>query len=358
MQNIISYVKENNKTIAETPLQEVDMLIFSMLAYLKYQKLVPAVGSHHTAMSFRFFKRRKDFESLFVGARPEKDLRLLYDAVAASRRFRNLKLNYYCDLVDLEQEMQFSAVVFFLDDMTVVTFRGTDETLVGWKEDFNMTYRSPVPCQEESVRYLCAVAGQLSEKLILVGHSKGGNLAIYAGKECGAEIQERITEIHCFDGPGFRDNVYQEPGYLAIRDRICKIVPVASFVGMMLQNDTNYRVVKSRSLGLFQHDPFYWIVTDGHFEFAERIHRTTMSQNDTINAWISKLTIEQQQTLVDTLYNVLLASEATTVNDFKELKRENMLAVLNSFKQIDKETKRMLRQIISMLFKKNREDAE
>ena len=179
---IIDYIKEyKNITFAKEPMSDVDSLVLCQLAYLKFDGIVPDATKRRKAISVQEIAAHENYENLYGDTRYEKDNRALFENIIKSKRYRRLKVNYYMNIIVNEWETQFCAVTFFLDDGTpYIAFRGTDETIVGWKEDFNMSFLSPVPGQNYSLHYLTHVASKLRKPFYVGGHSKGGNLAIYA----------------------------------------------------------------------------------------------------------------------------------------------------------------------------------
>ena len=262
-----------------------------------------------------------------------------------------MKLNCYINLVEKEWETQFSAITFILDDGTLfLAFRGTDETIVGWKEDFNMAFLNPVPGQEYSVKYVNMVTGWLHQPFYIGGHSKGGNLAVYSAMKCAPFVQKRIQKIYSLDGPGFRPEVLKECHYNAIEDKVVKLLPHSSMIGMIFERDIHYRVVESKSHGLLQHDPFSWLVKDDHFVDVGDIYESQRIMNDALNEWILSLNEEQVRTFVDTLYQVISASQADDLITFTADWKKSMNAVVTALKEVDDQTAEMLRGIIRSLF--------
>ena len=277
--------------------------------------------------------------------------RALFEGLLSGRRFRNMKLNCYINLVEKEWETQFSAITFILDDGTLfLAFRGTDETIVGWKEDFNMAFLNPVPGQEYSVKYVNMVTGWLHQPFYIGGHSKGGNLAVYSAMKCAPFVRKRIQKIYSLDGPGFRPEVLKECHYNAIEDKVVKLLPHSSMIGMIFERDIHYRVVESKNHGLLQHDPFSWLVKDDHFVDVGDIYESQKIMNEALNEWILSLNEEQVRTFVDTLYQVISASQADDLITFTADWKKSMNAVVTALKEVDDQTAEMLRGIIRSLF--------
>ena len=228
--NTLKYLKEyGGLSFGERPFSHVDSLILCQLSYFKFQDLVPDLvekmdGNDIRGVTMRSLRKHPKYNSLYVSDWYEKDNRRLYAAVARSRRFAKMRLNYYTNLTDKEMQMQFSAVTFLLEDGTVyVAFRGTDETIVGWREDFDMALKSPIPSQTAARLYLRHIAEYTGDAPLMIGgHSKGGNEAVFAAMETEPQIQDRIRAVYCFDGPGFREDIYRKEGYLRIEKKIIK----------------------------------------------------------------------------------------------------------------------------------------
>lgn len=182
------------------------------------------------------------------------------------------------------------------------------------------------------------------------GHSKGGNLAVYAAMNCPAKVQERIIKIYSMDGPGFRPEVLEECNYDAVADRIVKILPHSSLVGMLFETSPNYQVVQSKSFGLLQHNPYTWLVEEDHFVYADDIREARKFADNTINEWILSLDETRLRTFVDTLYQVVSASKAENVIDFTADWHKNMNAVIAALREVDDDTVKMLKTVVKELF--------
>ena len=349
---IIDYVKEyGSHSLDEVPMNDEDSLVLCQLSYLKFDGLVPDVRENKHSVSIEELALHPDYEKLFSDERYERDNRALFEAVRFSRRFCKMRLNCYINIIEKEWETQFSAVTFLLEDGTLyVAFRGTDETIVGWKEDFNMAFLSPVPGQAYSVKYLNMVTGRLHKPFYIGGHSKGGNLAVYSAMKCTPQVQERILKIYSMDGPGFRPEVLAECGYEKIADKVVKILPHSSLIGMIFEKDIRYRVVESKTFGLAQHNPYTWIVRNGKFMEVDGIYEGRRLMNTAINEWILSLDEQQLRTFVDTLYQVISASQAEDLIEFTADWKKSMNRVVSALKEVDEQTAQMLKEIIKSLF--------
>ena len=261
MGTILDYLKEyGDYTLEEKAFNEVDSLILSQFAYLKFDDLAPAPVEHKPMVSLQELLDHKDYEHLYADERYRKDNTALFLGLYHSRRFRDMAVWNYVNQIDLRTETQFSAVTYRLPDgVCYVAYRGTDETIVGWKEDLNLAFSEPVLGQRMSVDYLNRVAEDIKGSFYVGGHSKGGNLATYACMNCDEKVRSRILTIYDHDGPGFRPEVKAQGAYDEIAGRIQKTIPHSSLVGMLLYTEGAYRVVESKKIGLAQHNPYTWL---------------------------------------------------------------------------------------------------
>ncbi len=346
------YLKEfGNLSFAERPMNDVDSLLLCQLAYLKFDGMVPGVYEDKPSVTLQELATHQDREQLFADERFEKENRELFAGMLSGKRFRDLKLNCYINIVEKEWETQFAAITFILSDATIyVAFRGTDETIVGWKEDFNMAFLWPVPGQAISVKYLNLVTSRFSNAFYVGGHSKGGNFAIYSAMKCSPQVQERILKIYCMDGPGFPPHTLEEGAYESIADRIVKLLPHSSMIGMLFEWDTRYKVVESRQFGFAQHNPFHWKIKNGAFVMAEDIGAKARLKSGTLNEWIISLDESHIRIFVDTLYQVISATQAEDLIVITTDWKIRMRRMIRALREVDEETKLILRKVIKELF--------
>lgn len=349
---IIDYIKTyGTRSFLEEPVNEVDSLILCQLAYLKFDGMVPDVRENKPSVTLQELYKHTDYENLFKNVWFVRHNKRLFQAMLNSRRFGRLKMNGYVNIIETEYETQFSAITFFLEDSTVfVVYRGTDENIVGWKEDLNMAFMDPIPGQSYSVKYLNMVAKQFHSPFYIAGHSKGGNLAVYAAMNCAKEVQDRIIKIYNMDGPSFRPEVLERYDYAAVKERTVKIIPHSSLVGMFFENTMDYRVVKSKALGFLQHDPFSWHVRYGRFVDIKQVLEGQKFMDDTLNEWILSLDEKQARTLVDTIYQVISSAQKDNLIDFSADWSNSINCMLGAAKEVDDETKKMLKEIVKALF--------
>jgi len=350
MAGIIEYVQQELRTFEEEPFNEVDSLVLSQLAYLQLGCLVPYRGRRSSIPVSGLF-RAEFFDSLLFQVRDREQNLALLTALCASPRFRSLRLCNFVDERDPVQEKQFVAVTLLLGSRSrYLAFRGTDADVVGWKEDFNMAFQSPVPAQRAAVEYVNFSARTSMDRLILGGHSKGGNLAAYSAIHCPRQVQNRMEAVYSHDGPGFKNDPRSEPGYLQVQEKIHKTMPQSAVVGMLLEHQENYSVVKSNRMGLLQHDPFSWQVENGRFVRLEEISAGARHMNDSLNRWLSTQSDSQREEFVNALFGLL---DAFNIKNFAqdEWDWQQLPAMLETLKNIDEETQKMLRHTLKELAK-------
>ncbi|MBR5544807.1 MAG: DUF2974 domain-containing protein, partial [Clostridia bacterium] len=271
MADIIDYALLNaHKDFDTLPYSQIDCLIFSELAYLSFDNIVPNSKSRSKGLLFSDIAENANYEALFPLERTAERNKKLLNAVAYSKRYGKVRVNYYEDIFDIEKDTQFCAITFILPNGDAcIAFRGTDSTITGWKENFNMLFTSPVAAQSHSVVYVDTVAKKIKGNIILTGHSKGGNLAIFAGTMCSQAAKNKIVEIQAFDSPGFTKEFIESKEHIETEKIIKKIMPEESLVGVLLNNRANYRIIKSDGSGINQHDPFLWHIDIENNDFID-----------------------------------------------------------------------------------------
>jgi hypothetical protein len=329
------------------PPNPVDTLILSELAYLDLDGLVTGdfldpIPLRTAAEAFHSLPDREE------RVRVKRDLDLL-EACARTERFGTLRLLFYRSELLPQQESQFAAVTWLLpDDSAVITYRGTDLTLTGWKEDFNMSFQTCVPAQEKALRYLEAFARVHTGPIVLAGHSKGGNLAVYAAARCQPELQERLKLVHNHDGPGFHSAMMHDPGYRAILPRVRTCLPQSSVVGLLLEHEEPYTVVRSRQVSLLQHDPYSWEVLGGDFVSMTGVDDSSRFVDQTISTWLAGLTLEERNAFVDALFELLALGE---IDDLREvILPRNVLRYLKTLGS-DEELRSLITREFARLFR-------
>lgn len=350
MSNIFDYFTwRGDLILQQEPFNEVDGAVLARFAYAPFDSIEQQINSGQMTVksAVDILLARPDTKEKVL---MKIDLKLL-ENIAGSERYKDMKLLAYENVFDVDQQVQFSVITIQLDsDTYFVSFRGTDSTFVGWKEDFNMSFLCPVPSQEMAVRYLNKVGRQLNGKLIVGGHSKGGNLSVYSSAFCEPEIQKRIAAIYNFDGPGFDKSVLSTEGYQNICDRIQTFIPQSSIVGMLLEHEESYIIVHSdQAINVLQHDVLSWNVERNHFEYLETVTNTSKFIDSTLKAWIADMAPEQREQFIDAIYSIV---SQTNIQSFKELNNNYIAsakAITSSIKNLSEDTRQaVIKALLSL----------
>lgn len=315
MEDLFDYLRwRGDLTFSQVPPGPVDALIFSALSYLSYGGSVaqePMLPITLVDASEEFFR----LEDAHERCRIKIDLSLLM-AASETLRFGQTRLVRYRNILIPEEDTQFAAITYLLDNGDVfITFRGTDYSLTGWKEDFNMSFQESIPAQRLAAAYAREIAEAYPGNLYLGGHSKGGNLAVYAAVKSPESLQNRITAIYNQDGPGFTDFVMKDPAYLRLVPKIHTIIPQSSVIGLLLEHEEPYTVVKSKQIGLLQHDPYSWVLRGPEFVPMEEITDDSRFLDMTIKNWLADMSIQERNEIVDTVFDLLTIENASSVFD-------------------------------------------
>ena len=360
MANLLDYLDwRGDLTLEQAPFNEVDNLILAELSFVDFSGIVPPPGQgdsvplHQAAETF--FGAVPPGEKIDMGVLVPAAIPDMLRKMASSRRFRDMKLNCFVSWLDTEKAEQFAALTIETGDgLLYLSFRGTDDTLAGWKEDFLMACLPEIPAQKMAVQYVRNVARQFPRKrLRLGGHSKGGNLAVYAGVYAPDSVQKRIHAIWSNDGPGFHDDLLDLPEHQRVADRIVSIVPKSSVVGMLLEHEEDYTVVDSSQQGLMQHDGFSWEVLGDHFVKLRSVTRQGRLNDLTLKEWVHNMPLDQREKFVDGLFTVLSASGAVTLTDLKEESLKAAGAMVRAMKDMEKDTRDALIYAVRLLFRCN-----
>ncbi len=355
MGNLFEYVDwRGDISFSELGVCEVDNLIFSQICYVDFKRMVPSsltarpVGLLTAARRYMNAHKEKGDAANLGMIMPPEIISMLIKA-ARSRRFGEAQLVGYINRISDDEQMQFSALTFLLgDDALFVAFRGTDDTLVGWKESFNMSFLSPVPAQTEAEQYVARAAEAFpNRKIYLGGHSKGGNLAVWAAVKVPKEVNERIVTVYNNDGPGFNTEFISSEEYAYTRDRIKTLVPQTSIVGMMLEHEENYEVVESSYSGLLQHNSFSWRVMGGHFIHLDTVTEESKKIDSTLKEWLYEMTNDERREFFDTLYEILSSTHAKTLSELNADK----LALIKVWNTLDAHSKKVVKRFIAILVK-------
>ena len=355
MANILDYLEwRGDLTFAQAPFNEVDNLLLTQLPYVDLGGIVPAVDNMEEAVSIweaseHFFSIHTEDE-LLERVTMTRFAPFVMQKMAQTRRFHDVRLFRYVNDISQEEESQFCAVCAALPDGTVfVAYSGTDSTIIGWKEDFNMTFLSETPGQMKAVIYLNFFADH-PVPLRIGGHSKGGNLAVYASIRCENSIKDRIIAIYNDDGPGFASEVADSEDYQQMVGRIQRIVPESSIVGMLLEHAETEKVVRSTMSGRRQHDGLTWEVMGDHFVTTDGVSQESQFLEKTLGNWMEHMEAEEKAKFVDTLFGILERANIETTEELGRLRWKNIMDLIKVCTNLSKESQNMVVQVMQMLW--------
>ncbi len=345
MANINDYLDwRGDITLEEKGLNEVDNMILSRFSYLPFSKI--SLGNDETVGSImEKFKNFQQEEFNIAGDFPLSQKLLKYV------RFRNLRVSDYYSIVDNEVEKQFAAICVHLPNNEIyVSYCGTDNTIVGWKEDFNLSFMTHIPAQLEGVKYLKRVASKYPEKNFHIGgHSKGGNVAVYSAVFAGNDIQDRIIDVTNHDGPGFDESIIELSEYKRILNKIFTYIPQSSIIGRLLEHKEKYKIVESTEKGIMQHDIYSWQVMGSKIIQSQELTNGSDFINQTLCNWLKNTSREQRKQVIDVIYSLIITTDATTCREFSKSRFKNINEVLKQYKTLDEEDKKMISEVVFAL---------
>ncbi len=348
MANIMDYIAfRGDLSFSERPFNDADSLIMTELAYLSMENITPGIDSDGSI-------RLEDFCAAYLDAGIDQsylvnDPKRLLVACAGSERFRDVRFKASVHIIDDEIDMQFDAVTFVMDDAPLyVAFGGTDNSIAGWKEDCNFSYQRETPGQRKAAEYLDRILEKepQAEDVRCGGHSKGGNLAVYAAAFCKSPLKSKITHIYSHDGPGFNREVSTQPQYREMLPKVELTIPETSLVGILMSNTKHRTIVKSDGKGPIQHDPYTWQITRDGFDTVSEQSDSGVFLNTALNRWVDSMDPEERKEFVTTVFELLEASGASTTTEINANKLESLNAILSAAKNMDKERRKAVWDVL------------
>ena len=346
MADIFDYIsRRGDLTFEQDGFNELDALVLSRLSYLPFDGAVSSCLFDEITLeqaAMRVFAT-DDYEKNLLWKGDADLLR----ATAESKRFGKILVSGYVNEVESDVSMQFSAITFeFLKMNYFISYRGTDNSLVGWQEDFNMFFTFPLPSQKKALDYFEKAVRMLNGKFILGGHSKGGNLAVYAGAFTDENSRNHIDYIYNFDGPGFSLDKIRDSGFYEIDDRIYTFVPQSSIFGMMFEHEESYTIVKSNQKGFLQHDIYSWEIEQNRLVRLKSTTNFSVFFDHTLKEFVESLTIAQRREFTKEVFALLSLTETATFNEMLKNPLKNTGTILKSFAGLDSKTRNMLLKTI------------
>lgn len=343
---VLDYIEQNkNITFKEKSFNEIDNIILSLISYLNFSYIE---GTNTIENMGKIYLERHNFKEISITGWAQKDAYIILEKLIDSERYKNIKIENYIYVAT--EEEQFSAVTFVIDKhLKYVAFEGTDHLIVGWKEDFELVYKYPVPAQIHAIKYLKNATRIFGPKIIVGGHSKGGNLAQISSMELNILKKHKIKKIYSNDGPGLRKKQFKSIKYKLIKRKLEHIVPENSLVGIMLRND-KYKVVKSNKITMQSHIPSTWLIENDKF-IETQLSKTSKKIERKLIEWLDNHNDIERQTMIENIFNILEINGITDTMKLKNIK--NIIKIIKEIKNIDKTTRDLTIDLISnVLIKK------
>lgn len=356
MANMMDYLDWRGDLSMKTDgFNDVDNLLLAQLIYVDFGEIVPGPQTGESIglaeASERFWQTHEEKEIL-EKVSMTKSAPFVMRKMAKTKRFADIRLSYYINDISDEEQSQFSVMCVSLEDDSIyVSYSGTDDTIVGWRENFNMGFLAETPGQLKSVSYLNGIAERFTGKDIRVGgHSKGGNLAVYASVNCKSAIRERIVSVYSNDGPGFKREMVESEEFQQMLPRIRNILPESSIVGMLLEHRGDYEVVKSTERGVQQHDAMSWEVLGTSLVHARDVASESILLDETMKNWIDQLNPEERREIVETVFDMLEEAQIYTVDDLYHCTWKQLQEIMKAKSRLPEETQQLFAKALKLLW--------
>ena len=355
MKNMLDYIKEfGHVSFEERAFSEIDALVLTELEYLPLEKVVPSDENGENFVTVKeIAEYMQEHKQELFDENPmmiTQERHEVSQVIADAPRYQSLKFFGVVSEWDKDTTKQFAAVTVEVEpSVRLVVFRGTDETLIGWKEDFLMTYSPLVAAQTDAKEYLAKQASLFDGDLMVSGHSKGGNLAIYAAATQEEDVQLRIVDIFCFDSPGLYRSVLETKGYQNIVPLAMRYIPQDSLVGLMLESEVPYVIVKSNATGAMQHSAMTWGIEDGQFIKMEKLTKNSQLNDQTLKKWTESVSDEELELFWNVFFELLFSVGIDTVNDLYGQFMHYVQEFLKAAGDMDEEKRELLTRIALLL---------
>lgn len=325
---------------------EIDSVVLARLSYLRFDKI--KMNNKETIGSIS--NKMKDLDNEEFRYNGDKEL-ITY--LGEASRFNEMMITDYNENNEKDIEQQFGAITVHISDKEMyISFIGTDSSIYGWKEDFNISFMDSVPCQIEGKKYLEKIAKKYPEKKIRIGgHSKGGNVAIYSAITAPKDIQNRIIKVYNYDGPGFNKNIIKKYKTSSILKKIETFFPQDSVIGRIMNHEEKCTVTLSNEKGIYQHDIYSWQVLKDDLIKSENLTDASEILNQTLNDWLDNTTPEQRKIFFDGIFELFYATEANTFGEISKSLSKSMVKIFKTYKEIGEEDKKTINSMLKLFAK-------
>ena len=334
------------------PFNEVDNLVLCIVSYINFRRFPELLTRNpRGAVLLSDICQKLTVEDEQLGLSQLSYIPVVQQA-AQTERFAGTRMFAFEDRSDEEAQMQFAAVTFLLPDKSVfVAFRGTDTSLVGWKEDFNMSYLESVPAQVRAAEYTAEIMRLCRfHKVRIGGHSKGGNLAAWAGLHLPHRDYGRLLAVYNNDGPGFSRSMTERPEYALLKDKLHTFIPESSIVGMLLEHCEDYTVIASTARSIMQHEALSWCTERNRFIHLEERSAMGRRSDDVLRDWIGSMTPQERKDFTDAFFEILsMGGKARPLDEVQEMGLSGAVALVKEYAGADEKTRRILAEIFKRL---------
>ena len=355
--NILDYLEwRGDLSFARDALNEVDMLIFAWLAYYDFGQYADR-GVDLDGLTLRELAELHVRENgPFAQINPAKTIypsvtaAWLLHCASGTERFAPVRLRDFRQVADRAKSVQFAAASFLIGDShRIIAYRGTDSTVAGWKEDCQLSFMEAVPAQRLAVQYL--EENMDGRETAVCGHSKGGNLAVYAALHVSDSKLDGIRRVYNFDGPGFCFNLQNLARYELLKERIITIVPESSVIGMMLEHEEDYRIVESQMSGILQHDALFWKVMRSGFVYSDKLSRSSVVVDKTLHDWLKQISPDERREFVDVIFSVIEGSGVEKLSELSEKTVQKGIRMLTAATTLSRQQRKMALRLLLNLVK-------
>lgn len=348
MANINDYLNWRGDLLInkDTPFNEIDSMILARFSYLRFDKI--KMNDIETVASISEKMQVLDNEEFLYDGDKE-----LITNLGKSNRFKNMQVTDYIKKFDKQVEKQFGAVTIHISEEEIyISFIGTNSTITGWKEDFNMAFMDNVPCQIEGKNYLESVASKYkNKKLRIGGHSKGGNVAIYSAITASKEIQDRIIKGYNYDGPGFNKKTIEQYKNSNILSKLVTYMPQDSIIGRILDHQEKCEISLSLEKGIYQHDIYSWQVLRDDLIKSEKMTDTSDAMGNTLKEWLETTSPEQRKIFFDEIFELFYSTEASRFAEIQKNLSKNIVKIFKAYGEISDEDKKTITDMLKLFVK-------
>ena len=340
--NVIDFIKINgHKSFSVLSFSEIDALALAQLSYMNYNELITSFDDVIDGSNLDAYETSILLSSRNMG--DTKNDEKLVKEILSSKRYQDLKFAHY---INDHSEKQFCAITFIFKDFICVSYMGTDDTIVGWKEDFALSYLPEIASHKEGLSYLEKIACKYDLPIVLTGHSKGGNVAIYSYLNSSENIKKRITKVYTYDAPGFNKETIDK----IIDDTLIdSYIPESSFIGLIMHQVKDCKIVASNKPFMFQHNIYNWLLDENGFLYEEKLAKKSVAFAESNKAWIDSFTNEERQVFFETVFDLFENNDIDSFLELKKNSKEKITKIIDSSAKISKEHKELMKSIIKSL---------